>query len=160
MQTTTYPFQRTTGVGQRIREETKGVILDVLDCVGIESSAAICAEAIGTGGTYCTLLPIDCPWADVKSIFFLGYSMSGESYICEGDHYEARPEDLEFALSYVSIAEKLWTDGDLKPHPQRIGSGGLQGAIAGMHEMREGRYSGEKLVYRIDETERSDTIES
>jgi hypothetical protein len=46
----------------------------------------------------------------------------------------------------------VWAEGKLKPHPQRVGSGGLLGAIEGMQEMRVGNYSGEKLVYRVDET--------
>lgn len=125
-----------------------------MDTVSIESTASICADAIGPhGGSYCNLLGIDCPRADVKSSFFLGYGVSGESYIFEGEHYEARPEDFEFGVKFIPIAEKLWAEGKLKPHPQRVGSGGLTGAISGMQSLREGKYSGEKLVYRIDETD-------
>lgn len=78
--------------------------------------------------------------------------MSGEAYIFEGDHYEARPEDFAFARVWYGLAERLWGERKWKPHPQRLNEGGLLGAITGMQEMREGRVSGEKLVYRIDET--------
>lgn len=55
-------------------------------------------------------------------------------------------------LEFLSIAEKLWEEGKWKPHPTRVGSGGLIGVLGGMKEMKEGKVSGEKLVYLVDET--------
>lgn len=125
----------------------------VFDTVSTEATAAICAAAISTdGGLYCNLLEADCPRKDVQSIHFLAYSLSGETYIFEGDTYEAQPEDFVFGVKFCAIAEKLWAEGKWNPHPQRIGEGGLLGALAGMQEMREGKVSGEKLVYRVAET--------
>ena len=119
----------------------------------METTAAICAEAFGAqGGVYCNLLGPDCPRPDVKSTFFLGYSLSGEEYIFEGETYPAVPEDYVHGVKFVSIAERLWAEGKWKPHPQRIESGGLSGISDGLQQMREGKYSGEKLVYRVDET--------
>ena len=118
-----------------------------------EATAAICADAFGAaGGKYCCLLPVEVSRADVESIFFLGYSMSGESYIFEGDHYDAQPEDYEFAREWHALAEKLWAEGKWKPHPQRVEPGGLLGAIEGMQMMKDGLISGVKLVYRVNET--------
>jgi hypothetical protein len=37
------------------------------------------------GGIYCNLLGIDSKREDVRSEFFLGYQISGEDYIFEGD---------------------------------------------------------------------------
>lgn len=140
-------------MGEKIRAATDGKLKNVFDTVNVESSAAICADAIGpTGGVYCDLLGLDCPRADVQSIFFLGYGISGESYIFEGEEYEARPQDFEFAYGFLELAERLWAAGKFRPHPQRIGPRGLLGAVAGMQEMREGKVSGEKLVYLVEET--------
>ncbi len=140
-------------MGEQIRITTSGKLRAVFDTVSVESSAAICAAAIGPdGGVYCNLLGVDCPRSDVESTFFLGYSMSGESYIFEGESYEARPGDFAFAREWYSIAEKLWMEGKWQTHPQRVGSGGLLGAIDGMQELREGKVSGEKLVYRVEDT--------
>jgi hypothetical protein len=126
----------------------------VFDTVALETTASICAAAIGRdGGVYCNLLGVDCPRKDVESIFFLGYSLSGESYIFEGETYEAQPELFVYGTKFYAIAEKLWAEGKWKAHPSRIESGGLLGAVAGMQEMREGKVSGQKLVYRIAETE-------
>lgn len=119
----------------------------------MDSSAAICADAFGAeGGTYCNLLGVDCPRSDVESTFFLGYDMSGESYKFEGISYEAKPEALAFGREWYETAEKLWVEGKWEPHPQRMGAGGLLGLLDGMQEMREGLVSGQKLVYRVDDT--------
>jgi hypothetical protein len=78
--------------------------------------------------------------------------MSGEAYIFEGEHMEAQPEDLEFGSEFYVIAEELWAEGKWTPHPQRVEEGGLLGINNGLQQMREYKVSGEKLVYRIDDT--------
>ena len=130
----------------------------MLDCVATPETAAICASAFSTRTDngeklYCNLLGAEIDRADVKSLFFLGYSMSGEAYIFEDEHYPAAPSDLEFAREWVGVAEKLWAEGKWKAHPQQIEKGGLGGLEAGMKEMKEGRVRGVKLVYRVDETD-------
>ncbi|KAK4946148.1 hypothetical protein LTR10_014659 [Elasticomyces elasticus] len=143
-----------TKVGDKIHADTASKLKNVFDTVNVESSAVICADAIGpNGGMYCNLLGLDCPRQDVKSSFFLGYGISAESYIFEGDEYEARPQDFAFASGFLELAERLWAEGKFKAHPQRVGPGGLLGAIAGMQQMREGKVSGEKLVYLVEETQ-------
>ena len=145
--------QRSPNVGDQIRTATNNNLTTVFDTVSTEATATICANAIGPdGGKYCNLLGVDCPRPDVESTFFLGYSMSGESYISEGETYEAQPEDFTFATKWYDLAERLWAEGKWQPHPQSVRSGGLLGAVDGMQEMREGRISGVKLVYRVDET--------
>lgn len=78
--------------------------------------------------------------------------MLGDAYIFEGESYPAKPDDFNFAVKFYEVAEKLWAAGKWIPHPQRVGKGGLRGILDGMQEMREGKVSGEKLVYLVDET--------
>lgn len=85
-------------------------------------------------------------------MFFLGYDMSGESYKFEGEHYKAEPEAFEFGREWTKVAEKLWAEGKWKPHPQRTGPNGLMGVLDGLNVMRQGLVSGQKLVYRVDDT--------
>ena len=99
------------------------------------------------------LLDSKCPRADVESIFFLGYSVSGEGYIFEGEHYEADEEFFVHGVEFAKTAEKLLKDGKFVPHPQRLEQGGLNGILeSGLQIMRDGKYSAEKLVYRVDES--------
>ena len=79
--------------------------------------------------------------------------MSGEEYIFEGDSYPAKPEALEFGRKWYSVAEQLWESGKWQTHRQKVGGNGLLGVLDGMQMMRQGLVSGEKLVYRVDETE-------
>lgn len=78
--------------------------------------------------------------------------MGGEPYVFEGEEYPAKPDDFKFAVDWCKNAEKLWAQGKWINHPEAIRPGGLSGAIEGMQEGREGKISGVKLVYRVDET--------
>ena len=66
--------------------------------------------------------------------------------------YAGQPDKFEFGKRWMAVAEKLWAEGKWKNHPVSVREGGLLGAIEGMQRMREGKYSGEKLVYRVDDT--------
>jgi NADPH:quinone reductase-like Zn-dependent oxidoreductase len=142
-------------IGAQIRAATHNQLALVFDCVSIDSTAAICAQAIGErvqGAKYVNLLDIPSPRPNVESIFFLAYGASGEGYIFEGEHYPAEPTYHAHVREFAAVAKKLWAEGKLREHPLRLEQGGLQGAIEGMRVMKEGRYSGEKLVYRIEDT--------
>lgn len=146
--------KRAPDVGRKIFESTGGSIKKVFDTVSTADSAAICAAAFGShGGTYCNLLGVDCPRSDVESIYFLGYDMSGEAYIFEGHSFPANPEAFEFGRKWLKIAEELWASGKWQTHRQKVGQNGLLGVLDGMQVMRQGLVSGEKLVYRVDDTE-------
>lgn len=57
-------------------------------------------------------------------------------------------------MKFVEVAERLWREERVVEHPQRMEGGGLRGLLdVGMGVMREGKYSAEKLVYRVEETE-------
>ena len=126
----------------------------VLDCASTDSTAAACAEAFGSaGGKYVNLLDSKCPRVDVESIFFLGYSVSGESYIFEGEHYDADEDFFNHIVEFAEVADKLWEQGLFESHPQRLEAGGFGGILErGLQIMRDGKYSAEKLVYRVDDT--------
>jgi hypothetical protein len=113
----------------------------------------ICSEAFGhKGGQFVNLLDTPCPRSDVESRFFLGYDVTGEEYSFEGERFSADYCALAYASKFIPVAEKIWAEGKLQLHPQRVEAGGLNGALDGFQIMREGKYSGEKLVYRVDET--------
>lgn len=61
----------------------------------------------------------------------------------------AKPEDFEFGKTFWELATKLLTSQQLTVHPTKVGSGGLQGVLNGLEELKSGKVSGVKLVYRI-----------
>ena len=77
----------------------------------------------------------------------------GESFDKLGEHVPAKPEDYAFTKSFWQITQGLLATGELKPHPIRLGEEGLVGVFEGMQQSRLGKVSGEKLVYRVDDTE-------
>jgi hypothetical protein len=97
-------------------------------------------------------LNVKCPRDDVRSDFFLGYSQSGEPFIFEKEYFEAQPDHYVFAAGFFAVAERLWHEGRWRPHPQRVERGGLSGVPDGLQQMKEGKVSGEKLVYLVDDT--------
>jgi hypothetical protein len=124
----------------------------VFDTVSNEATASIRADAFRPeGGVYCNLLGVGCLRSNIEPVFFLGYCVSGEEYTFEGETYPAIPEDFVHGAKFASIAEKLWAEGNWKPHPQRMEKAGLSGVSDELQQMREGKYSNEKLVYRIEE---------
>lgn len=86
----------------------------------------------------------------MKSVFFLGYTASGEAFEIEGQVWPADLHDYELAKKFFALSEKLLDQGVIKNHPESV-RGGIEDILDGMQLMREGKHSGEKLVYRIGE---------
>ena len=61
----------------------------------------------------------------------------------------AKPEDFHFAKEFWNLATKLLASQRFIVHPVKSGSGGLTGVLDGLKELKEGKVSGVKLVYRI-----------
>ncbi|CAK4031729.1 related to zinc-binding oxidoreductase [Lecanosticta acicola] len=140
---------------QKIREYTHDSLKLALDCIAEGDSTKICEEAISSkqGGSICYLLPTaKHTREDVKSIKTLGYTVNGEAFDKFGKHFEARPDDFEFCKKFWAIAQQLVNAGQIAPHPAKVGPDGLKGVFEGLQEFRDGKVSGMKLVYRVEET--------
>lgn len=95
---------------------------------------------------------IDFPRDDVQNKFFLGYTVANEDFEIEGEVWPADPEDFELGKKFFSLTEKLLEQGIIKPHPLSVRHG-MEGILDGMQEMKDGKVSGVKLVYRIGDAE-------
>jgi NADPH:quinone reductase-like Zn-dependent oxidoreductase len=135
--------------GAKIRELTGNKLRYAWDTVG--ESAKVCEAALGEGeGRYGTILyNDDFTREGVKQTMTLMYTMFGESFRKYDMEFPASEEDWEFAKRWMGLTERLVGEGKVRPHPKRVGSGGLEGILAGLEELKEERVSGEKLVYRI-----------
>ena len=65
----------------------------------------------------------------------------------------AKEEDARFMEMWVPIAEGLMKEGKIRCHPFSVRAGGLRGVLEGLSDLREGRVSAEKVVYRVKDTE-------
>jgi NADPH:quinone reductase-like Zn-dependent oxidoreductase len=138
---------------KQIREYTNDQLTLVLDCIAEGESAKICEEAVSSkGGAISYLLKTEHSREDVENKRTLGYTIMGEAFDKFGGHSPAKPEDFEHAKMFWELSEKLITAGQITAHPPKVGKDGLVGVFDGLQQFREGKVSGVKLVYRVEET--------
>lgn len=140
-----------------IKAFAKDDLAHVLDCISREHSFKITASAIrASGGMLSTLLnpnveQIAAINANVKSNLTLAYTAIGEAFSIAGNEIPAAPGDLEFAKSFWELSRGLLADGKVvvhRPSVNKYGSG-LDGVMNGLDALRDGKVSGEKLVFTL-----------
>lgn len=143
---------------QQIKDYSKDSIKYAMDCISEGSSTSIAVSSLSSsGGVYTTLLPV--PEDEVRKIndkvqnkSTLGYTVVGESFKFGPHEMPAKPEDFEFGKMFWDLSKGLLEKGLIrvhKPTVDKFGSG-LKGVVEGMDFMRQGKVSGEKLVFTID----------
>jgi NADPH:quinone reductase-like Zn-dependent oxidoreductase len=138
--------------GAKIRELTGNKLRYAWDTISLESSAKVCDQALSSDTASChygAILGIGSPREGLNKTGTIMYTMFGEEFEKGPSKYPASKDDYEFGKMWMDLTEKLVAEGKLKPHPKRLGAGGLEGVLDGMQEMKEGKVSGEKLVYKI-----------
>ncbi|KAI4909275.1 hypothetical protein J4E90_007972 [Alternaria incomplexa] len=135
-------------VGAKIREATNDKLKLAFDCIAEGNSFDITAAAISsTGGHMSALLPVNnYPRSDVKTKFTFAYTALGEAY---SEKVGASQEDYEFGARFWKQAEEWFGQGKLKTHPIEVRSG-LEGVPQGLQDLKDGKVSGVKLVYKVD----------
>lgn len=150
-----FDYNNPSAAGQ-IRGYTNDKLEYAFDTISVEQSAAICAAALssGSGCAYSSLLPVKLPRQDIENKYTLVYTVANEYFRMgeKGPEFPAKQQDFDFAKKFCGIAEKLLADGKFKVHPPSVRKGGLKGVLDGLQELREGKVSGMKLVYKISET--------
>lgn len=142
---------------EKIKQYTKDGLHLVFDCVSKGESTDISIKSMSsTGGTYSTLDPVPSEKVtslnpNVESKATVAYSALGEDMSLGGTALPAKPEDLDFAQSFLETARKFLAEGRLKAHRSTVNEGGngLEGVLQGLQLGREGRISGRKLVYTL-----------
>ncbi|KAJ8096550.1 chaperonin 10-like protein [Lipomyces tetrasporus] len=137
----------------KIRKYTNDSLKLAWDTISLESSAKFCADVLSpTGGKYACLQDVKAPRDDVETIMTLAYTVFGEPFQFGPETIPAVPERFEFAKNWVEVVEPLFFAGNIKVPKPKIGKDGLKGVLDGLQLLRENKVSGEKLVYRVDET--------
>ena len=80
------------------------------------------------------------------------YTVFGDAFEKGGNKTPSIPEDFEFARMLFGIIEQVLAEGMIKPHPGKVGPNGLEGALHGLLDMKNDKVTGQKLVYRVEET--------
>lgn len=144
-------------VGKKIREFTDNKLYYAWDCIGAPEQ---CAQALASSAPagqelrYGHIVGWDVKLRDdIISTWSIGYSANGEDWQVgwteEKRNIEAQPDHQEWMENWIPFAMKLLEEGKWKPHRQDVREGGLGGVVEGLRDMKEGRVSGAKLVYRV-----------
>jgi NADPH:quinone reductase-like Zn-dependent oxidoreductase len=135
-------------VGAKIRKATDDKLKLVFDCIAEGNSSDITAAAISsTGGHVATLLPVkDYPRDDVKTQFTFAYTALGEKY---NDRFPASQTDYEFGAKFWKVAQDWINSGKIRTHPVEVRKG-LDGVPQGLQDLKDGKVSGVKLVYKVE----------
>ncbi|KAF2850865.1 NAD(P)-binding protein [Plenodomus tracheiphilus IPT5] len=138
-------------VGADIRKVTKDSLQHVFDTISYESTASIAAEAISSkGGRYSSLLVLEkFPRDDVSNTVTLAYTGFGEKFSKGTKSWSANAEHLAFQERFWRLTGELLAQGKIRPHPQEVREGGLEGVLDGLEDLRKERVSAAKLVYRV-----------
>ncbi|KAI5364264.1 putative GroES-like superfamily, alcohol dehydrogenase-like, NAD(P)-binding domain superfamily [Septoria linicola] len=142
---------------ENVRAYTNNELELVLDCIAEGSSPSICESCISSSptpgkATISYLLKASHSRSDVANKKTLGYTIMGEAFEKFGGKSPAMKEDFEHAKMFWEISERLVKEGKIRAHPAKVGKGGLRGVVEeGLEELRRGRVSGCKLVYRVGE---------
>jgi hypothetical protein len=142
--------------GTEIRKYTNNKLFYAWDCYSEGPSPKICCDALSDGpgpdgkkplwGTVLTAKPTR---DDVDVGYSLGYTIIGEEFVIMGMNFRAKPQDFEFGKKWWLVAQKLLYERKIKPHRVEVRPGGLDGILSGLDDLKNGKVSGKKLVYRI-----------
>lgn len=140
-------------VGKQIREHTKDKLTHAFDCISEGESPKICSDAISSkGGKVSHLLPAKHDREEVEHLHTLAYTITGEGFKFGPNDVPAKPEDFEFGKKFWDLSTKLMASKQISVHPPKVGKEGLKGVFDGLQQLKEGKVSGTKLVYKVDET--------
>ncbi len=81
----------------------------------------------------------------------LGYTVVGEDFRFGPKEFKASKEDIEFGKKWWEISRGLLEEVKIKVHKPSVNKygKGFEGILEGMQAMREGKVSGEKLVFTL-----------
>ncbi|KAF2142056.1 uncharacterized protein K452DRAFT_298063 [Aplosporella prunicola CBS 121167] len=144
---------RSPSCGADIRQHTNNGLYYAFDCISEGKSSQICADALSSNASnnkpaYSALLAIEMPREDIEHKYTLGYTVVGEAFF-KRKQFEASKEDYEFGKMFWALSQRLLEERKFKVHRPDVRDGGLSGVLEGLEELRQGKISGKKLVYRI-----------
>ncbi|KAK5171984.1 uncharacterized protein LTR77_003621 [Saxophila tyrrhenica] len=118
-------------------------------CVTSVEAPKLCAEVLTpTGAKFVTIAGPMPERGGIYSHFTFGQSVMAESYKTFAGRTPQTAERKELGLRVWRMAVKLLEEGKLKPPPLEVREG-LEGALQGIADLREGKVSGKKIVSRM-----------
>ncbi|KAK7181779.1 zinc-binding oxidoreductase [Paraphaeosphaeria sporulosa] len=160
---------RSPTVGEDIRAYTNDRLYYAWDTIGEHGSPEASAKALASKAPegqqlyYGTILLKDIAHFierngkfverpdDVVFSMSIGYTAAGEAFHIRGAEFKARPEDFAFAKKWMPFAGDLLAQQKIKPHRAEVREGGFEAITSGLKDLKDGKISGVKVVYRVAE---------
>lgn len=170
-----YQYKDPAAVSQ-IREVTRDSLHYALDAISSEESQVLTLSAFGPGpGKLVVIVPLAEKAMQLRpdvhkqgmpfhycepslsqtltrvccATVTLLYTALGRECTMRGMFFAASPEDHAHMAQFLTKTPELVTTGKVKPNPIKLWEGGLKAIPDGLRYMKEGRNSGEKIVYRV-----------
>jgi len=140
-----------------IKKAANNQLKYAMDCISEGTSPKISVEAMsGEGGLYTNLLNLTTDKiaeynSAIEARATLAYTIIGERFLFGKQEMPAKPEDEEFAKKFWALSRDLLAEGKIKVHKPSVNKygNGLEGVLKGLDAMKEGKVSGEKLVFTL-----------
>ncbi|KAI9677234.1 MAG: hypothetical protein M1822_008183 [Bathelium mastoideum] len=152
----TYDYRSKT-CSRDIRKQTNNQLHHTFDTISENGSVQICRQALSdAGNNFYAGFPNGHEFGDpnIRTSYSIGFTALGEElqFGRNGPRMGVDINDHEFSKRFIAMSVELLRQGKIKPLKMRVGKGGLKGVLEGLNEMRQGKVSGEKWVYRVGDT--------
>ncbi|KAH9934278.1 GroES-like protein [Fomitopsis serialis] len=143
------------GVIAAIKEVTEDSVRSAIDTQSTKETQELCVRAMGVGGGKLILMFPPTFKAkklrkDVELIPTLIYTALGRPFaIGPQAQYAAQPKDRAQIAGFFKKMPDLVRNGLLVPNRVKLWEGGMRAIPEGLQYMRDGRVSGEKIVYHF-----------
>jgi len=139
----------------KIKDVTGNTIHNAFDTISTVESQTLSIQTFAPGPG--KLLTIQGPQQDaqklredVKVQQTLLYTVHGQAFqYGSRAYYPASPEDRAHMANFLKKLPDLVSSGAIKPNPVKKWEGGLEAIVDGLQYMRDGKVSGEKIVYTL-----------
>jgi NADPH:quinone reductase-like Zn-dependent oxidoreductase len=132
-----------------IRALTKDSLSLCIDYFSEQTSYEFCSQTLSKGATYVCIGPVQPDRSDIEFKLCMGVLYFNAPFKFQGQVMESPVEKFESAVRFAEVAERLLTEGKIKPHPKDVRENGLKGVLDGIQDLGEKKVRGKKLVYLL-----------
>ncbi|KZV78383.1 NAD(P)-binding protein [Exidia glandulosa HHB12029] len=147
---------RSSDVAKKIRQATKDRLTSAGICEISPEHLPVVVEALSDEGGVLSTISFRPPQGDdikwTKEVAFvpsMGYTLNGKATETPVP-MPAIPEHYEIGKKIVKVISQLLEEGKITPVPVRV-VGGLESIAGAFEEMRLGKVSGERIVFKIEQ---------
>ena len=138
-----------------IRDYSNNSLRVAIDCISTAETMALCYSAMGrAGGRYVALDPFNSEVAASREVvrpsWVVGMEPLGDDIAWPAPYgRKSNAEALDFCRAWNPTMQSLLDRGLIRRHPQLVRDTGLAGALEGLEDIRQGKMSGQKLIYTL-----------